>query len=648
MMALAIVAHLSAVSAEQSVNEATKQVAAPPADFAQLALPNPAEEGTKSHSAMIPVHLSEGKEGWSWTSEIDMDSREEVSLMVFAPQGEQWSVAVNWPSGTALQLSADAVSEAFMHQASTISLGENGYPADVYRFAQAEAGRWTVQVTAPEHTAKGNGLAGAPDGYLVLSGQSNYQLYTHLNTYNLLVGNTIGLETSLYNAEKQGEGVPTPLAGAIETAVMVVSGPDGEQTITMNPSQQEGVFSGLFQAKAAGTYVAQVTVTGTTPEGQAFIRTSEHTFPVLTPSVTLLNSPVQTAVNDNTLQLAIPVSLPSETTNHVQISAEVWGQNASGQMVPVVWLSRMALPEVGKGGQATLPLSIDGRWLALAQTTKGLELRNVRVQSADTHIPLSQQNTMALQVSKLPETAVSQVTAVTEEMLMGPRPAGLNANASNAGVLMLVHGYCSYGVWPVNDFTQAAVFEDYIQNRTHDQFAQLIRNFGNQFSSFGIVAHSQGGDAALQLYTYYWSGLDNSSGSRRIQSVGTPYQGTPLAGNLAVLGQIFNVGCGTNFDLTYDGSALWLSGIPNWARAQVYYSTTSFTDVWWQYDYCQIVSDPFLSDPDDGVTEKWADQLPGGNNLGHKTGWCHGIYMRDPAQHYDHARNAQMNTYGNR
>ena len=108
------------------------------------------------------------------------------------------------------------------------------------------------------------------------------------------------------------------------------------------------------------------------------------------------------------------------------------------------------------------------------------------------------------------------------------------------------------------------------------------------------------------------------------------------------------IGCGSNWDLTYDGAALWLAGIPQWARDDVYYWTTSYTDLWWRYDYCNIASDLILSDPEDGVVEQWAAQLSGAHNMGHKTGWCHTTGMRDPAQYQDHTRNAEINTYGNR
>lgn len=186
---------------------------------------------------------------------------------------------------------------------------------------------------------------------------------------------------------------------------------------------------------------------------------------------------------------------------------------------------------------------------------------------------------------------------------------------------------------------------------SHDTFAQKITNFAaNQgLHGCGIIAHSQGGAAALHLYTCYWSCLDYSeSGSRMIQSVGTPYQGTSLAGNLALLGSIFGVGCGYNGDLTYGGASSWLSSIPSWARSQVHYFTTSFEDVWWRYDYCNVASDVLLNDPDDGATERWAGQLSGANNRGHKTGYCHTTGMRDVSQVYDSGRNSEMNANARR
>jgi hypothetical protein len=237
---------------------------------------------------------------------------------------------------------------------------------------------------------------------------------------------------------------------------------------------------------------------------------------------------------------------------------------------------------------------------------------------------------------------------VDEAMTMGPRPTiGPASLAKGTGTrLLLVHGYCSGNApWPAAQFTNASTFLDLNQNRSHDQFAQLIKNFGSTWNSFGTVSHSQGGAASLHLYTYYWSGLDNATGARLMQSVGTPYQGTNLAGVLAALGGIFGAGCGTNDNMTYSGAASWLAGIPASSRAKVNYYTTSFKLTnWWTNDYCNFASDLVLSDPEDGTTEQAYGQLPGATNRGHTTGQCHTSGMRDPAQYLDSSRNATMNT----
>jgi hypothetical protein len=200
---------------------------------------------------------------------------------------------------------------------------------------------------------------------------------------------------------------------------------------------------------------------------------------------------------------------------------------------------------------------------------------------------------------------------------------------------MLVHGYCSGGnVWPQADFTQPkTTFADPNANRTHDQFAVLIDQQAQAagVASFGVVAHSQGGAAALHLLTYYTSGLDRAVGPRRIQSVATPYQGTPLA-------SLGSFACGVNNDMTPAGAATWLAGIPSWARAEVYYWTTSDSG-----SACNFFTSLFLGDPEDGTVEKDRGQLPGGNSMGHVTGWCHTTGMTYPANYTDHARNQEMN-----
>jgi hypothetical protein len=180
--------------------------------------------------------------------------------------------------------------------------------------------------------------------------------------------------------------------------------------------------------------------------------------------------------------------------------------------------------------------------------------------------------------------------------------------------------------------------------------ALLLAETGSKYPSFSTVAHSQGGMASLHLNAFYWSSLDahDKSGLRRIQSVGTPYQGTNLAGNLANLGQVFGLGCGPNTDLTRDGAVNWLSKIPMDARKDIWYYTTQYEDSWWLSAACVTGANFVLATPNDGTTAKKYGQLEGANNGGHKKGWCHTNGMSYGAQCTDPDRNAEMNKYAAR
>jgi hypothetical protein len=265
----------------------------------------------------------------------------------------------------------------------------------------------------------------------------------------------------------------------------------------------------------------------------------------------------------------------------------------------------------------------------------------VRVQDPNTHVVLEERERIALELGDLPRVFGRGVGGVTKSMLTGPVIASRHAAGPATGIgshstnraLLLSHGYCSSGsIWPAADFTAPKVeFLDPNQNRTHDQFAQLMAATGAPYDSFGVVAHSQGGCAALHLLTFYTSGLDFAFGPRRIQSLATPYQGTPLAswGGFA---------CGQNSDMTPASSATWLSTIPTWARAEVWYWTTSDGGT-----YCNFFTNLLLSDPEDGTIEQARGQLSGAHSMGHKTGWCHTTGMNWPASYTDHARNQEMN-----
>lgn len=625
-----------------------KSLAGPPDEMPLMRLPAAATLGIRSKSAMLPIRFRRDAAGNGvWSSDVPVDHAGELKLTLLAPGSEDWQIHVS-AGGVRTNLRQSALVE---RQPGAVGFDGVNFPAEVFTMRGHRAGGWKVEVVAP-----GRRVADAERaGYLVVSGDSPYRLYSYLDARRTLLGKPLDFVASVFDERVEtGRGVPEALHGSVTSAEVEIRTPGGKTERLTLSGTDGGRFGGSFIPREAGQYTAQVIVRGRSAEGSEFIRTGEHVFPVLADDVRL-GARGSTAVVDET---RLRVSLPAAGLNagrKVIAYAEVWGHDENGAESPVAWVGGMALAREKKNG-VNVELMLDARWLARARAGGSYELRNVRLQDPDYFVTLAETAAVPLAVNSLPTAARAAAAApeITEEMRKGKRPeAALSTAALSAadfgtqavgGKLLLIHGYCAGGnPFPTWQFTDYAVFHDPNQSRSHDQFANLILNLGSQFPSFGAVAHSQGGAASLHLYTYYWSGFDYATGNRLIQTVGTPYQGTALAGNLAAIASVFGSGCGSNYDLTYTGAANWLAGIPSWARARVHYSTTSFSDVWYRYDYCSLATDAFLSDPDDGVTERAYGQLPGANNRGHKTGWCHTTSMRDPGQTTDSARNADMN-----
>ena len=613
-----------------------KNLAGSAEEIDAMRLPSADSLGTRSKSAMIPVKFQNGK----WSADVPIETSDDLKISVLAPNSKTWQIKAVTDGGEINLRDANLPIE---QRDGEIGLDGAKYPAEVFTFGYAKGGKWKIEIDAPKTKSVGDGET---SGFIVISSRSPYRIYTYVDTLETLVGRNLGLRTSVFEQTNDEEqNFPDAIVGSVSSAEAELRLPNGASQKMRLRANKNGTFESNFVPRIAGQYTVQIIVRGTSPRGEDFIRTSEHIIEVLGENVRLGKSAIAGNIDDTRLSINLPAN-GLRSGRKVIVYGEVWGRNKNGEESAIAWIGGMALAN-GRL-QGGVPVILDGRWLARSDAENSFELRNVRIQDPDYFVTLARADSIALTIPVLPSSAKSGGTEINDEMRMGVRPAKYDAENAVGGKLMLVHGYCSGDAWgsaaSAGQFTNYVKFLDLNQNRTHDQFAQRIKSFGASLPSFGIVAHSQGGAASLHLYTYYWSGLDSAGAGRLIQSVGTPYQGTALAGNLAALGSVFGAGCGTNSDLTYSGAAAWLSGIPSWARAKVHYSTTSFTDVWYRYDYCNVATDLFLNDPDDGVVERDYAQLPGANNRGHKTGWCHTSGMRDPGQTTDASRNSDMNT----
>ena len=580
-----------------------RQVAAPASDILAgvVRLPEPSSTPTVSSVIVLPLRFERvAGTGWVAAASLPVERDGDLSLMLLSPDAGTWRLR-GAPAGA-------------RHRIELVGDEMPGWVVDRADARDVLAGEWSLRVEADDPL----GARPPAEGWLIAKPAGALRLETYVTTQRLVAGEPIGITARILGAEPERGRVVLQSAG-------------GARELAMDrDASGDGSFTARLPDDVRGDVRARVELSGTTAEGRKFLRTAELTFPVVEPRLVL--EPTARAHVADAEHVSLEIAcLPLAPPQRLHVSAELWGRSASGPMVPVCWLSRMLCPEM-RDGTWTLPLALDLAWLDIVPCTAPFELREVRVQDPDLEIVLDRAARMPLELPALPGTGTRD-RHITSEMLTGsPRPP--IAPRPTAPALVLVHGYCSGGaVWPPADFTPPKfVFLDPNANRTHDQFAQLIAQQAGAagLTSFGIVAHSQGGCAALHLLTYYRSGLDAADGARRIQSVASPYQGTPLAS----LGAF---ACGVNNDMTPAGAAVWLAGIPSWARAQVSYWTTSNSG-----SACSIFTDGFLTNPEDGVVEMFRGQLPGGNSMGHVTGWCHTTGMTNPANYTDHARNQAM------
>lgn len=615
-----------------------KQLAGPASEMAQMRAPDPAAGAIHSKAALIPVEFSSDKSGgFAWTGALPVE-RSDMRFMVFSDEGANWEVDLLSPSGNRVK----AASLASEKRRSEFGMQGASIPGDLFAFNTLQPGNWGLKIRG----------SSAGRGFVLIEGDPGTELSSYQTHKRQLVGERIEVAALLTGEGAEQEVRMGKEAGRIDSASLRVTYPDGmvatfpmfDDGLNGDGEAGDGVYGGGFAAKRAGDYVAQVIVSGANAAGAPLLRTAEHLIPVIETDLRLANTDVSSQIKasrsaTNRLALNIPVE-SNKKGQHYRAIGEVWGQDADGEPMPVAWIGGMV--EAKRG---VISLGLDEHWIALSGASGPFELRDLRIEDPDHFITVASSKRVALNLPAISVKKAASEIKIDERMLMGPRPA---ASAQTKGVgkrLILVHGYCSGGVWPAAQFSTDSTFLDANQNRTHDEFARRIRDFGNTWNSFGTVAHSQGGAASLHLYTYYWSGLDKATGSRLIQSVGTPYQGTNLAGILATLGSWFGVGCGNNSNMNYSGASSWLAGIPSWARGKVNYYTTSFKSTnWYTNDYCNFATDLVLSDPEDGTTEKAYGQLSYAINRGHVTGQCHTAGMRDPAQYLNSSRNSIMNS----
>ena len=652
-----------------------KMVNAGPADIVSgvVRLPDPSQVAHSSQSALLPVRFDDGGR---WSVAVPAEGFGELSLVPLSPEAQQWRITLAEP-GQPPRTLASWLDER-RASSTTGPLGVLPGPwATRWDLATDRMGSWTITI---------GHRPGAADGLLLLGGTGPARLVSHTTSWRLTSDRSVGLVVFSPGGQLLAAEATVSVFGSPVSWPLADDGKHGDG------GADDGVFGMVLPPLPAGEVHVSIVGRGVGQDGLPFLRTTEHLLAIADPVLQLTGAVSCRVEGDDRLAFDLGATLVGPA-KPVHVSAEVWtadgaqavaprghrpGTRASAPaaavaaeapvapVAPVGWMSTMATPKA----DGTLSLSLHGAWLARAGAGQQLLLRNLRVQDVNTHAVLDLLADTPVFAAQLPDAALQLAPAnITSAMFtgvsglslvaavpggsaepgLGRRPRDTSAVVGAGGpmgplnpperALLLVHGYYSSPVWPPADFTgQKLIFEDLNANRSHDEFAQLIAALGAPLDSFGVVAHSQGGPASLHLLTYYTSGLDFAVGGLRIQSLGSPYLGTPLAGSLGGIGQVFGVGCGSNTDLSESGAALWAAGIPSWARAEVTAYTTSFSGFW-----CDFVTNLVLDNPEDGVTELDLALLSGMNVMPHFVGQCHTTGMSDPAQYKDSGRNAVMN-----
>lgn len=616
-----LVTLLTAESAMAQRALPVKQVVAPPSDIEArvVALPDPVDLGETSRTLLLEIDPAQADADGIVDLAFPFVTGENQARVVFLPSKQDaWVGVVNTiDSNTQREIEVRTDEPAELPGVSivrdSLPWGDpnRSYPALVLPSDQREM---FIRVQMRERVG----------GFVLIDAATDRSLYTYIKQQSTLVGRPITLAGSLSDGSK------------IVSLSAIVRAPDGSrEVINAGVDQQELSFT----PDQAGGYAVQVIAEYASDENWPIMLSTQHLIEAEEPTTSIGGA--RASVVGDQIEIAFDDAITNDRTI---VAAEVWGRSLAG-MVPVCWLSRVC--------DANRSLMLDPQLVLDAGVDpESIELRQVRVHDVDSLVPTQIVERVATNVdSAMIELALQPNTRHAPMKVQYDEATNTQRGTLPGGHrLLLVHGYCS----PGNPFTTSnfsgdiAAFSDPNVSRSHDAFALQILDQTSPMKSFGVAAHSQGAMAALHLYTFYFSGLDWARGDRLIQSVGAPYQGTALAGNAAVLGDIFGFGCGENTDMSYTGSANWLSLIPTASRQQVWYYTTAFEDRPFIYDYCNIITDLLLDDPDDGVIERSAGQLPGANNMGHVEDWCHTTGMRDPAQCTDASRNATINARARR
>eukprot|EP01091_Cochliopodium_minus_P019351 TRINITY_DN810_c0_g1_i3.p1 TRINITY_DN810_c0_g1~~TRINITY_DN810_c0_g1_i3.p1 ORF type:complete len:679 (-),score=215.94 TRINITY_DN810_c0_g1_i3:42-2078(-) len=647
-----------------------------PKEFNSYLPPTPEETATHSGAAILDIDLKQENGKLLWKSEIPVDADEQLTISIISPLYQHLSIQILQPNSKLMNIHS-------MSQVIEEDFGIDGarFPAHSFQFQNPVKGIWQILVTctnareliALKSKQKSSNIA---EGKVIASNYSPYKIAAHLASLETIKDGKVGFEMRLVDdSTPKSSLLHDPIVLSTLKAELDVTEPNGEDiTVQMNDEglfgdriANDGIYFGQIDAEQTGRYISQIIVTGTDPKGNPLLRTTEITFDVVADNIEVNGAYANYDENNQVFDIYLRVDtntlLKDSNTKRFKIWSQVWGENSSKQMVPVSWVSGYAeLQQISNGAVVLGRIELNHRWIALAGVVSNLQFRNLRVRDPEWSVMIEDISSLNID-AQIPELKLSQkdqpLDVITLSMQYGWKTEEYSKRVSNPQAVnfkvTLVHGYCAQSnPFPIADFTNAVHFNGGLgQSLSNDEFSRRVISFlsAQQINSTSLIGHSQGGMVSTHTYNYYITPLDEAlkTKQRVIQSVGTPYQGSSLAGSVAGLGEIFGVGCGSNNDLSLAGAQSWLSDIANGSRNVVYYYFTQYESKLLKINSCSIAANLILKWPNDGTTENEFAVLTGGNNQpsNPKQGWCHTTNMNHPPQCEDAERNKLMSLYAN-
>ncbi|KAL9647959.1 hypothetical protein ABK040_008227 [Willaertia magna] len=431
-----------------------KHLQGPPEEFNEFLLPSPLKAAKTSDSYVMEIYFTESEGNLlKWTGKLPIDSVDNVTVNIVSKYSTQMNIKVlnidNFVTNEFSQ--SNEFSTEVMDSKNHIVRSwfgyekENSVPTKTFIFNnrdQIKVGEWEVEVTfdaeaiiekEPEFIARSKEQGTKPHAYLMVFCSSPLTAHSYLNNFKLVVGENIGLTTSIIEKstlKKTGTplaSVVSPLNFANIKAQLEIEFPNGKSSIipmhddglhadldkndgTFGANivaQDKGIFSlksvvvGTLGRELTDTYYAEKSFVNDDEPIVHFIRTTQHSVVVVDEHLELVPSQSIVSFSQENEMANVSLIAKVESSNLHEVVGkkfkaytEVWARSIKDDsLVPVCWVLGMTTAnvnsELGKDF-VSLDLQMSLKWLSKANAKFPLTLRNAYIQDVDTSTPIAQ------------------------------------------------------------------------------------------------------------------------------------------------------------------------------------------------------------------------------------------------------------------